>query len=559
MSSAAPQEVYDLIGLGFGPANIAIAAALTETWNTSSESSNPVKKTLFIERHDKFRWHPGMLLPDARMQISFMKDLATLRNPQSQYTFLSYLYSQDRLINFINRGSTIPTRKEYADYLAWAAQRVQDNGVNVLFGHVVTDLREGQNGTIGVHFTSVATGEHRVVLTRDLIISPGGSPLIPKVLSPLVKHPKVLHSSAYCITIGPILDSLAKQARALRIAVVGSGQSAAEVTLDLRQRLGVIPTTGSCHEVDMIIRKGSLKPSDDSPFANEIFDPASTDAWYSMPSKRVRETTLREYKTTNYGVVNPRTLEVLYEVIYDQKLNDGIESRTGTKAAAAEALINIRPYSSIASIDVTSSDKKSTSCDLLLSTEDANPANAIAQESFLISSQHIINRASSERTYDAIVYATGYQRSYWIDLLKNSGIGKYFGLQPSSSSVILSPTSEQPPSTPCFSESRSEIPSSETSSSTSSTISTPLTSPEPSMFGSTHLEPCAPQEVYISRNYRLLPTPIEDEQGNRTTLLPRIYLQGVEEATHGLSDTLLSVLGVRAGEVLEDICNRQMD
>ncbi|KAF8077886.1 hypothetical protein FPV67DRAFT_1463320 [Lyophyllum atratum] len=36
---------------------------------------------------------------------------------------------------------------------------------------------------------------------------------------------------------------------------------------------------------------------------------------------------------------------------------------------------------------------------------------------------------------------------------------------------------------------------------------------------------------------------------------PRVYLQGVEEATHGLSDTLLSVLGVRAGEVVDDLCN----
>jgi L-ornithine N5-oxygenase len=62
--------------------------------------------------------------------------------------------------------------------------------------------------------------------------------------------------------------------RSLRVAVIGSGQSAAEVTMDFRDRLGSIPTVGSRHEVDMIIRKGSLKPSDDSPFANEIFDPS---------------------------------------------------------------------------------------------------------------------------------------------------------------------------------------------------------------------------------------------------------------------------------------------
>ncbi len=54
-------------------------------------------------------------------------------------------------------------------------------------------------------------------------------------------------------------------------------------------------------------------------------------------------------------------------------------------------------------------------------------------------------------------------------------------------------------------------------------------------------------KIYISRGYRLVPT---DNSG----LKSRIYLQGVEEATHGLSDSLLSVLGVRAGEVVDDLC-----
>ena len=43
--------------------------------------------------------------------------------------------------------------------------------------------------------------------------------------------------------------------------------------MDVRNRLASVPTQGR-HVVEMLIRKGSLKPSDDSPFANEIFDPA---------------------------------------------------------------------------------------------------------------------------------------------------------------------------------------------------------------------------------------------------------------------------------------------
>jgi L-ornithine N5-oxygenase len=80
MSTAA--KVYDLIGLGFGPANIAIAGALIDKWDTTVRSSSPTnavanhihqtasfRNVCFIEKHDKFRWHPGMLLPGTRMQI----------------------------------------------------------------------------------------------------------------------------------------------------------------------------------------------------------------------------------------------------------------------------------------------------------------------------------------------------------------------------------------------------------------------------------------------------------------------------------------------------------
>jgi len=96
---------------------------------------------------------------------SFMKDLATLRNPRSRYTFMSYLHSQGRLISFINRGSTIPTRKEYSDYLSWAAAEVQANGVDVLYGHEIIDIRSGPEDTVAIQYRNLSTGEETVVKT----------------------------------------------------------------------------------------------------------------------------------------------------------------------------------------------------------------------------------------------------------------------------------------------------------------------------------------------------------------------------------------------------------
>ena len=44
----------------------------------------------------------------------------------------------------------------------------------------------------------------------------------------------------------------------------------------------------------------------------------------------------------------------------------------------------------------------------------------------------------------------------------------------------------------------------------------------------------------VERNYRLKAT---------SDFAPSIYMQGTSEATHGLSDTLLSVLAIRAEEI----------
>lgn len=477
-----------------------------------------------------------------------MKDLATLRNPGSPYTFLSYLHSEGRLLSFINRGGTVPTRKEYSDYLTWASKKVQDNGINVKFGHEIIDLDEGPEDTILVRYRNNRTGEETRV-AGDLVISPGGLPKIPDNLLPFQNHPRVRHSSGYATSIGAIFDSLASVKRPLRVAVVGSGQSAAEVTMDLRNRLCSIPVPGEGrHIVEMLIRKGSLKPSDDSPFANEIFDPAATDACYNAPSKRRRDAVLAEYRATNYGVVNPVTLEALYEIIYDQRLNAQVARRTQTPEPS-EPIINIRPYTSISDVKLLGEGGSTSAADLLLAPTTSTDGSG--GETFQLTLRNLATAAVTEENYDVIIYATGYQRQAWVNLLKHTGIGKHFGLSPATRKVNLRPTTD------LTAADEYTVPSSpleSVSPAFSSTQTTPPTSPEASMFSSVQFEAELNPDLFLTRQYRLLPK-ASRETGR--SLVPRIYLQGVEEATHGLSDTLLSVLGIRAGEVLADLSNRK--
>ncbi|BBZ74665.1 hypothetical protein MANY_00020 [Mycolicibacterium anyangense] len=116
----ADNDVLDFVGVGFGPSNLALAIAVEEF--SAQCPAGVAINAEFIEAKPEFGWHTGMLIPGATMQISFLKDLVTQRNPQSEFSFLSYLTERGRLSEFINYKTFFPTRLEFHDYLSWAAE-----------------------------------------------------------------------------------------------------------------------------------------------------------------------------------------------------------------------------------------------------------------------------------------------------------------------------------------------------------------------------------------------------------------------------------------------------
>jgi L-ornithine N5-oxygenase len=109
---------------------------------------------------DIIQWHHETLITVSSIPESWLKDLATLRNPRSPITFLNYLHFEGRLISFINNGSPTPSRKEFTDYLAWAASYVQSKGVSVFFDEQVIAIPKGPDGTVDVVSRNLTTGEH---------------------------------------------------------------------------------------------------------------------------------------------------------------------------------------------------------------------------------------------------------------------------------------------------------------------------------------------------------------------------------------------------------------
>lgn len=251
--------MHDVLYIGFGPASLAIAIALHDVMDPalSQTPTNPgwKPKVCFLERQKQFAWHSGMLVPGARMQISFIKDLATLRDPRSSFTFLNYLHHKNRLAHFANLGTFLPTRMEFEDYMRWCAQRFEDV---VSYGEEVIAIYPGQTNPHGVvdYFTvrsrNVETDEISSRNARKVVVAIGGKPKMPPEFP---RDPRIMHSSQYCTTLPTMLQN---ESDAYNIAVIGSGQSAAEIFHDLHRRYPNARTT-------LILRDSALRPSDDSP------------------------------------------------------------------------------------------------------------------------------------------------------------------------------------------------------------------------------------------------------------------------------------------------------
>lgn len=293
-------QEYDVVGIGFGPANLAIAIALEE------QAELDGLQYCFLEKQPRFEWHGGMLLEGTRMQVSFLKDLATLRNPASRFTFVNYLHDQHRLDSFINMGTFFPTRVEYNDYMRWAADQFSDR---VHYGQEVIAIEPVEQGgeVEWVRIRSrLADGSEKEVFTRNLVIGIGGYPRIPAVFAGKMGD-NMVHSSRYKHEY----ERFGRH-EAPRIAVIGAGQSAAEIYLDLMNQY----PRGN---MDLISRSRALHPSDDSAFVNEIFDPAFTDTIYARPEAERRDF-LQQFSQTNYAVVDMAEIEQIYERLYLQKI-----------------------------------------------------------------------------------------------------------------------------------------------------------------------------------------------------------------------------------------------
>ncbi|PZF89473.1 lysine N(6)-hydroxylase/L-ornithine N(5)-oxygenase family protein [Micromonospora deserti] len=296
--------VFDLVGIGFGPSNLAMAVALTEH-NAKAGIAGAVTAH-FLERQHRFGWHRGMLIEDATMQVSFLKDLVSLRNPASEFSFLSYLHSKGRLVDFVNHKSLFPLRVEFHDYFEWAAEKVDDL---VSYGHEVVAVRpvvrDGAVVYLDVVAKAGACSDPAVVYrARNVVVAPGLEPCLPAGIR---SSAKIWHSHELLYRA----EMLRRRAPS-RFVVVGAGQSAAEIVAYLHEQF---PRAQVC----AVFSRYGYSPADDSPFANRVFDPAAVDDYFTAP-EAVKQRLMDYHRNTNYSVVDLDLIEELYRRAYQERV-----------------------------------------------------------------------------------------------------------------------------------------------------------------------------------------------------------------------------------------------
>jgi lysine N6-hydroxylase len=293
MSAASndPGCIHEAVGIGAGPFNLGFAALADAV---------PGLEVLVLESSEEFAWHPGMMLEGTHLQVPFMADLVTMANPSHPLSFLNHLKDTGRLYPFYIRENFYPLREEYNNYLRWAAARLP----SVHFGVHVAAARFA-NGVyeLDVHNSQ---GAH-TVRTRRLVLGTGTTPYVPASVPECVLGTgQAVHTSGY----RPSRDSIAAGSR---IAVVGSGQSAAEVFADL------LGTLRPDQHLQWVTRSARFFPLEYTKLTLEMTSPEYIDHFHSLP-QGTRDALGASQKGLYKGI-NADLIDEIHEMLYRRQVS----------------------------------------------------------------------------------------------------------------------------------------------------------------------------------------------------------------------------------------------
>ncbi len=301
---------HDVVAIGCGPFNLGLAALASTVDDLD---------LVVLEERPELTWHRGMMFGDASMQVNFLADLVTLVSPRHPLSFLEYLHDMDRLYTFTVRENFFPSRREYEDYLRWAAAKLP----SVHFSHRAEEIHwDATAERFTVHAVR-GDGTRLRWYARNLVLGIGTAPYVPDALAGLPPQ-KLLHTGDYVYRAADV-------AGAGKVTVVGSGQSGAEVTVDLLGR-----NLDGGPEVSWLTRTPSFAPLDYTRMVLEMTTPAYMQYFHSLP-ENVRDQLVGE-QWQFYKGISTDTLDEIHELLYRRQLEHGlaeVELRFGITVESA--------------------------------------------------------------------------------------------------------------------------------------------------------------------------------------------------------------------------------
>jgi lysine N6-hydroxylase len=299
----ADDRPLDLLGIGIGPFNLSLAALADGV---------PDLTTGFYDQEPAFHWHPGLLIDDATLQVPFLADLVTLADPASPWSFLSYLKARERLYPFYFAERFHIHRAEYDAYCRWVAESL----ATTHFGRQVDTVRWNTGrGLFEVDHTQLDAGGEAEALgrtyARNLVVGIGTAPYVPEALRFLAEAPAVpvIHSADY-------LGQRERLRTADHVTVVGSGQSGAEVFLDLLRT-----RPAGRERLAWVTRTAAFAPMEYSKLGLEHFTPDYTRFFHGL-AEPVRDRLVPQQWQLHKGIDHD-TMNAIHDELYRRTLHGG--------------------------------------------------------------------------------------------------------------------------------------------------------------------------------------------------------------------------------------------
>ena len=285
---------YDLLGIGLGPFNLGLAALLDDC------ETNAV----FLDEQSSFSWHGGMQIEGTSLEVPFLADMVSLADPTSEYSYLNYLRETGRIYEFYFYETFQIPRREYEAYMQWVAERLD----TTRFSRRVKMI-DHRDGTFVVTAADPETGGEYVYTADDIALGVGSRPFVPDEFRDL-RGPSFFHTAGYRDRRADVLD-------ADSITVVGSGQSGAEVVLDLLDRQ---PDHG--YRVDWLTRSDGFFPMEYSKLGLQHFTPEYAQYFYDLPDERKDE--IRTDQDLLYKGIDVDTSAAIYDRLYERSIGDRV-------------------------------------------------------------------------------------------------------------------------------------------------------------------------------------------------------------------------------------------